>query len=514
MSMVKIRGQDPNGGRRLERPRSVRRRRCNSLLLAAAAAAAASLAGPVARATTPDGCDVEAVANNALSAIINITAVKAVSKDSPIPGKPPSAHFETFVGSGVVIDPSGIIVTNKHVIQDAAIIRVTFNDRSRVSAQLISAATYSDIAVLKVNVPNALPTLSFADSDAAKIGQPVVAIGNPLGIGTSVTTGVISGLNRDLMRSPFDDYIQTDAAINPGNSGGPLLDCSGKIIGIDTALLSNNKILGSIGLGFAIPANVTRYIADRLEDPAKATPNWVGLHLQDLTAPLAIAFGLPISTGGAIVTDADPNSPAGRASLRAGDVVLAALGRPMTDARAVLRAVLMAPDGVAIPITLWRGGHTQDVTLQSQAWPHLLALRSQVLASPENIAKAEAAGLGLHLASISAADRRRYHLGGSAGALIDQVTPDSQAASLGLKPGDVIEQVGQQPTTSPAEATAQFDRGKTAPGNVVAVLVRDQSGLQWHTFWAGRVDPSELVIGPLEPRESGQAHDVAAQPPR
>ena len=314
--------------------------------------------------------------------------------------------------------------------------------------------------------------MSFADSDAAKIGQPVVAIGNPLGIGTSVSTGVISGLNCDLMRSPFDDYIQTDAAINPGNSGGPLLDCSGKIIGIDTALLSNNRILGSIGLGFAIPANVTRYIADRLEDPAKATPNWVGLHLQDLTAPLAIAFGLPISTGGAIVTDADPNSPAGRASLRAGDVVLAALGRPMPDARAVLRAVLMAPDGVAIPITLWRGGHTQDVTLQSQAWPHLLALRSQVLASPENIAKAEAAGLGLHLASITAADRKRYHLGGSAGALIDRVTPDSQAASLGLKPGDVIEQVGQQPTTSPAEATAQFDRGKTAPGNVVAVLVR------------------------------------------
>ena len=155
----------------------------------------------------------------------------------------------------------------------------------------------------------------FANSDAVEIGQPVVAVGNPLGIGTSVSTGVISGLNRNLMRSPFDDYLQTDAAINPGNSGGPLLDCAGKIVGIDTALISNSARLGSIGLGFAIPANVVRYVAARLENPDKALPNWVGLHLQDLTAPLAIAFGLPISTGGAIVTDADPDGPAGRGGI-------------------------------------------------------------------------------------------------------------------------------------------------------------------------------------------------------
>jgi serine protease Do len=484
-----------------------------SLLLAAVTAVAAFLAGPIARAAQPEACDAETVASNALSAIVNITDVRAVSKDSPIPGEPPSAHFETFVGSGVVIDPSGIIVTNKHVIQDAAIIRVTFNDRLRVSAQLVAAATYSDIAVLKVNLPNPLPTLSFANSDAAKIGQPVVAIGNPLGLGTSVSTGVISGLNRDLMRSPFDDYIQTDAAINPGNSGGPLLDCSGNVIGINTALLSNSAKLGSIGLGFSIPANITRYIVGRLEDPSKAMPNWVGVHLQDLTAPLAIAFGLPVSSGGAIVTDADPDSPAGRASLQPGDVILTALGRPMLDARAILRAVIMAPDGVAIPMTIWRDGHRQDVTLQSRPWPRMLALRSQVLASPANIAKAEAAGLGLHVASVTAADRQRYHLEGSAGVLIDQVTPDSQAASLGLKPGDVIEQVGRQPATSPAQVTAQFELGKTAPGNVIAVLVRDQSGLQWHTLWAGTIDPSELVAGPLEqPREGGQVHDVAGRP--
>jgi serine protease Do len=481
-------------------------------MLVAGTIVATTLAGPAAGAQSPNACDAETVAKDAWSAAVNITAVRVVSTDKPSPGKPPGEHFETFVGSGAIIDPSGIIVTNKHVIQDAAIIRVTFNDRSRVPAQLVAAAKYSDVAVLKVNVSKPLPTLSFANSDAVQIGQPVVAIGNPLGVGTSVSTGVISGLNRNLMRSPFDDYLQTDAAINPGNSGGPLLDCSGKIVGIDTALISNSARLGSIGLGFAIPANVVRYVTARLENPDKALPNWVGLHLQDLTAPLAIAFGLPVSSGGAIVTEADRDSPAARAPFKPGDVILATLGRPMADSREVLRAVLMAPDGAAIPMTVWRDDHAEDVTLQSQPWPHLLALRSEVLASPENIAKAEAVGLGVHVASITAADRQRYHLRGSAGVLIDQVTPDSEATSLGLKPGDVIEQVGEQPATSPAEVTALFDRGKTAPGNVIAILVRDQSELQWHTLWAGKIDPSELVAGPLQPGETGQVHDVGAKP--
>jgi len=482
------------------------------LLLGTAVVAVVALAGQAARAASPGACDAETVTQDAWSATVNITAVKVVSTDDPTPGKPAGEHFETFVGSGAIIDPGGIIVTNKHVIQDAAIIRVTFNDRSRVPAQLVAAAKYSDVALLKVNVPKPLPTLSFADSDAVEIGQPVVAIGNPLGIGTSVSSGVISGLNRNLMRSPFDDYLQTDAAINPGNSGGPLLDCSGKIVGIDTALLSNSAVLGSIGVGFAIPANVVRYVAGRLEDPDKAMPNWIGVHLQDLTAPLAIAFGLPVSSGGAVVTDVDPDSPAGHAALRPGDVILAALGQPMTDSRAILRAVIMAPQNATIPMIVWRNDHTEDLTLQSVPWPHMLALRSQVLASPENITKAEAAGLGVHVAGVTAADRQRYHLGNTKGVLIDRVTPHSEATSLGLKPGDVIQQVGQQPVTSPAEVTALFERGKTAPGNVIAILVRNPSGLQWHTLWAGKINPSELVAGPLRPGETGQVHDVVAPP--
>jgi S1-C subfamily serine protease len=164
------------------------------LLLGAALVTAVALAGGAAHAGSLGACDAQTVAKDAWSATVNITAVRVISTDNPIPGKPPGEHFETFVGSGVIVDPSGIIVTNKHVIEDAAIIRVTFNDRSRVPAQLVAAAKYSDVAVLKVNVPEPLPTLSFADSDAVEVGQPVVAIGDPLGIGTSVSTGVISGV--------------------------------------------------------------------------------------------------------------------------------------------------------------------------------------------------------------------------------------------------------------------------------------------------------------------------------
>ena len=228
----------------------------------------------------PDACNAAAVVARDLPAIVNISVVKV--EPEPVPaGQPAAEQIELFVGSGFVIGSSGIIVTNKHVIQDAAVIRVTFADKIEAPAQLIAAASVMDVALLQIHMPTPLPTLQFTDSDDARIGQPVIAVGNPIGLGTSVSTGVVSGLNRNLMRTPFDDYLQTDAAINPGNSGGPLLDCTGKVIGMDTALLSNNTLLGSIGLGFALPSDDVKFVADRLGDPHFNPPDWVGVHLQD-----------------------------------------------------------------------------------------------------------------------------------------------------------------------------------------------------------------------------------------
>ena len=259
-------------------------------LAVGAITALAATGNPASAAMPPGSCDIADIVQRALPAIVNITVVRVGGSEEAAAGKPDAEHIEVFVGSGSVIDPSGIIVTNKHVIQGAALIRVVFHDKSDVPAQLIAAANLVDLALLKVNLPHPLPTLQFDNSDAARVGQPVIAIGNPLGLGTSVTTGVISALNRDLMRTPFDDFIQTDASINPGNSGGPLLDCAGNMIGVNTALLSNNKLLGSIGLGFALPANDARFVASKLRDPENAMPNWIGLHLQDLTAELAMTL--------------------------------------------------------------------------------------------------------------------------------------------------------------------------------------------------------------------------------
>ncbi len=332
---------------------AVRRSLVGTVLPIAAFVALAATGTEASAAMPPGACDVTAAIARALPSVVNITVVKvsngedatatpstaeksAAVKSAAAPA--PDDQIAVFVGSGSIIDPSGIIITNKHVIQGAAMIRVIFHDKTEVPAQLIAAANLVDLALLKVNMPQPLPALQFGDSDTLQVGQPVIAIGNPLGIGTSVSTGIVSGLNRDLMRTPLDDFIQTDATLNPGNSGGPLLNCQGDMIGVNTALLSNNSLLGSIGLGFALPSNDAKFVAGRLRS-LDAVPDWVGLHLQDLGAQLATSFGRP-NMQGAIVTGVDPGSPAALASLRPGDIITAADGQDMPDSRAVLRAVI------------------------------------------------------------------------------------------------------------------------------------------------------------------------------
>jgi serine protease Do len=490
-----------------------------ALPLVAMAAIATAGNGALA-ATAPDSCDTASVVSHAFPAIVNITVVKVGSgsgeettaADKPAEDKSAPERIEVFVGSGSVIDPSGIIVTNKHVIQGAALIRVIFHDKSEVAAQLIAAASLVDLALLKVNVPHPLPTLQFGNSDALQVGQPVIAVGNPLGLGTSVSTGVVSALNRDLMRTPFDDFIQTDATINPGNSGGPLLDCTGKMIGVDTALYSNSKVLGSIGLGFALPSNDAKFVSTKLRDPQGDSPNWIGLHLQDLTAQLATTFGRS-DVGGAIVTGVDPGSPAARASFEPGDIVTGANGHTLPDARAVLRTIVQEPAGGSISLTFWRHGHAEEATLKGNPWPHMMALRSDVLASADAVARAQAEGLGLgiHLAAITPENRQQFALGDVSGVLVDQVTPGSQAEDLGLKPGDVIEQVGDLPTKVPADVTSQLTRGDAASGDLVALLVRNKTKAWWVALYVGHVDVTDLVTSPGElPYQSTSSRNAAA----
>jgi len=505
-----------------------------SVTVLAMAGLAAIGAWTPANASSPSTCDVSGIVARALPAVVNITVVKVITgseegegpavdadgKPALPAGKPESAgaepagpHFETFVGSGAIINSAGIIVTNKHVIKDAAVIKVTFNNKTEVPAQLIAAASLLDLAVLKVNVPQPLATLSFGDSDALKVGQTVIAVGNPLGLGTSVSVGVVSARGRDLMRSPFDDYVQTDATINPGNSGGPLLDCSGRIVGIDTALLSNSKVLGSIGLGFALSSSVTQFVAARLVNPEdNYAPNWVGFQLQNMTARLATIFGRPDTTG-AIVDDITAKSPAAMAGIQQGDIIAGADGQELDNASAILRYVVTRPVGQPISLLVWRDRQMSEVSVRGQSWPHMMALQSDVLASPSSVAEAQAAGLGLRFAPAADTASKQGAPGAASGVLVNAVAPGSQADDLGLQPGDVVERVGGSVATSPSFVMQELTRGSSADGDLVALLVHSKTSTRWVTLYVGRVFVAGLIATPSLPGGFGPIDDAVAAAP-
>jgi serine protease Do len=479
-------------------PAEGRRRQPSCAFFAAAIVTAGLGIGPQAKAKPPPaGCDVPNVVAEVLPAIVNIQnaglahqEVMNVRNDLLTPeSRIPSIAYS--VGTGFIISSDGLIVTNQHVIRDAIVVLVRFQDKTQVTAHLVGSAALQDIALLKVDVPRKLPTLSFGDSDALRVGQPVIAIGNPINVGTSVSTGSVSAVNRNLMRTPFDDYIQTDAAINPGNSGGPLLDCSGKVVGVDTALLSNNPAQGSIGLGFALPSDGVKSVVKALEDP-KAVPNWIGVQLQDMNARLASSFHRPNGSG-AIVTGVQPGSPAALAALVPGDIITSVGGEEQPDARSVQRAIIMLQPGRPVMLSVWHRGQTKQVAVMGEPWPNFKSLQSDVVPDQARVAQAFAYGLGLHVIAITDADRLRFGLGNAQGVLIDRVDPGTQAAELGVQLGDVIQQIGDEICTTPEQAMTQLAYGKPDADDTLAILVQKPSGPQWITVWVGRPNSRQFV---------------------
>src|SRR5271163_3903418 len=268
------------------------------------------------------------IVDQVLPAVVSLSVIKVSAAQSNQGNM--TARRQRFFGSGFVIDPKGIIVTNRHVIQGAVEITAVFADNSHTEARLVGVSNIADIAVLTVNVGHPLPALEFANSGRARIGNEVMAIGNPYGLGISVSAGIVSGLNRDLSQSPFDEDIQTDAVINPGNSGGPLINVRGEVVGVDTALYSQAGE-GYIGIGYAIPANDASLIVRHLLNPNLPAPGWIGVTAQDVTAGLATGFSVP-QPGGAVVISVVEGGPASSAGLRPGDVILDIDGKPVTDA--------------------------------------------------------------------------------------------------------------------------------------------------------------------------------------
>jgi serine protease Do len=406
-----------------------------------------------------------------LPTVVNITSTVAATTQS---GVAPAANADAsrskpLFGSGFVIDPSGLIATNEHVLTGAYQIKVTFSDGQTASAKLVAAAPMIDIAVIRVDAPHPLEAVHWGDSDTLQIGDPVIAIGYPLGVGMSVSAGIVSALNRHIEKSEFDNYIQTDAAINRGNSGGPLFNRAGELIGMNTALISPTR--GSAGLGFAQPSNDVKFVTERLIHHDWIRPGWAGCAVEDLTPELAHALGMQ-SPKGSIVAALSDGGPAAAAGLEVGDVVLRFGDRTPRDSRELMRLIAMATVDQAVPVTVLRDGRERIFPVTIKLWPasaQEIAARSTLAAAPTLTIPAD---LGLSLDAIRPAVREKYGLDiAQVGVVITGIAAGTDAATRGLAVGDVILRVQREQVRTPQQVQAQVDAARTHHQQYVAALV-------------------------------------------
>jgi serine protease Do len=352
-----------------------------------------------------------------------------------MPGIPmqPRERRSQGEGSGFVIDASGYIVTNNHVIDAADKITVTFQDGTKLDASVVGADPKTDLALIKV-ADDDLRYVEFGDSDQARVGDWVVAIGNPFGLGGTATAGIISARGRNIQNGPYDDFLQIDAPINFGNSGGPVFDVTGRVVGVNTAIFSPNG--GSVGIGFAIPANQAKSVIAELKEDGVVDRGWLGVQIQDLDEELAASLGLDAADG-ALIADVVAGSPAAEAGLRTGDVITSFDGQAIEDARTLSRVVGNADPSEKAKLTVWRDGRSRELTVTLGE-----AERSEAVASA---APGDAQGtdtLGLALQPLTDETRARLGLSDDTrGALVASVSPDSPAARKGIRPGDVITRV-------------------------------------------------------------------------
>ena len=365
------------------------------------------------------------------------------------------------LGSGFVIEADGFIVTNNHVIDDASEISVRFNDGRQFEAAVVGVDPQSDIALLKVEADD-LPYLEFGDSDALRVGEDVIAVGNPFGLGGTVTRGIVSALGRDIRSGPYVDFIQTDAAINRGNSGGPLFAIDGAVIGVNTAIYSPNG--GSVGVGFAVPSNIAQSVVAQLKETGSVARGWLGVSIQPVTPEIAEAMGLD-STEGALVADVIEDSPA-EGVLRAGDVIRGFNGETVGETRDLPQLVAAARPGEDATIALWRDGETLQASLT------LGELQPREMASADDGTRGggdSANELGATLAPVTAAARRELGLGEDVeGAVVTSLRGDGRAAQAGLRVGDVILRVGDDVIESPRDATRAL---RAAEGRSVLIQI-------------------------------------------
>jgi len=380
------------------------------------------------------------------------------------------------LGSGFIIDPSGYVVTNNHVVGNAGKVEVTLQDNSKYTAKMIGRDPKTDIAVLKIKADKPLPYVSFGDSNAAQVGDWVMAVGNPFGLGGTVTTGIISARGRDIHSGPFDDFLQIDAPINRGNSGGPTFNLEGQVIGINTAIYSPNG--GSVGIGFAVPSNVAKQVVAQLEEHGKVSRGWLGVQIQEVTPAIAASLGLQ-SEHGALVAVVTPNSPAAKADLKQGDVILSFNGTEVSRLRDLPRLVAEAAPDANAKMKVWRNGQTIALQATLGELPNKEEVASATGGQEEGQSNA-ASALGVHFAPLTSQLRRELHIGKEVqGVVITRVDPGSAADDVGLNEGDIVVAIDQQPVKTPQEAAAKLEEIAGSPKKSALLLLNRHGVTQY-----------------------------------
>lgn len=442
-----------------------------------------------------------------LPAVVNVSTTQVVEGNPGIelPQLPPGSPFEEFfkefmernqpkqqqkrratsLGSGFFIDDKGHVVTNNHVIQDADEVTVILHDDTRLEAKVIGRDAKTDIAVLKVEPHGKLAPVKFGDSDTIRVGDWVVAIGNPFGFGGTVTAGIISARGRDINAGPYDDFLQTDASINRGNSGGPMFDLDGEVIGINTAIFSPSG--GSVGIGFAIPSNSAQGVIQQLIDHGQVRRGWLGVRIQAVTEEIADALGLK-EAAGALVAGVIPGGPAEKAKLKDGDVIVEFDGKAIGPMRRLPRLVADTEVGKTVPIKVWRDGRELSMKVEVGALEE--SEEKTASATPEPAAPAAGetiAALGLAVTAIDQRARERFDLEADArGLVITSVDPNGPAGEQGVRVGDRVVEVAQEPVATPSQLLAKIKAAQSAGRKVILLLVDGESGMRFVAIKLGK----------------------------
>ncbi|MCC6888410.1 MAG: DegQ family serine endoprotease [Hyphomicrobiales bacterium] len=378
-------------------------------------------------------------------------------KGEPKGERPPPRRVNSL-GSGFIIDATGIVVTNNHVIAEADEITVILNDGTRVKGEVMGRDQKTDIALLRIKTDRPLKAVRFGDSDKLRLGEWVIAIGNPFSFGGSVTAGIVSALNRDINSGPYDNYIQTDAAINRGNSGGPLFNLNGEVVGVNTAIISPSG--GSIGIGFAVPSKTALSVIGQLKEFGETRRGWLGVRIQMVTDEIAESLGIKPARG-ALVAGVDERGPAKPAGILPGDVIVRFDGKDIREMRDLPRVVADTPVGKDVAVVIIRKGKEQTLTVtlgrleDSEKQAALTKPKDDPPSPPPVVTRA----LGIDLAGLSDDLRKKFKIRDTVkGIIILGVQPNSPAADKRLTPGDVIVEIAQEPVQSPDEFQSKVER--------------------------------------------------------